>query len=886
MRRSRWQLLPILLGKLDLLFKPFHILLIIDPVAFFCFLAIATAQQEQPLDVSDQRPLQEDEKPSSKPAEHSTPSSNEGPDGSQERAEKVQEATNILRKIRPPTVSKLARYTRKPTGFLGSALYYSKEAFFLLFMNAPKQVNILSTSSSDSKSKLSGSLARAVRLLEQAADNDDVDAIFLLADMNFYGNFTHPQNYPEAFRRYKQLADLDGNSTAQHMLGFMYATGLNPEVPVDMARSMLYHTFAAEQGDTRSEMTLAYRHSAGIATPRNCDEAVYWYKRVADKAIDYYRSGPPGGHVLVRDAYRLADEDGGVYGEGASVSSAGGNAKKGGPTSDAYANIEDVLEYLYMESSKGELGATFGLARLHYDGSRGLKRDLEMAKKYFLSLARLYWTDTGKVLKHVSPSTERLATKAAGYLGRMFLRGEGMEQSFSRARIWFTRALSNGDALSQYSLGVMHLHGLGVPQDIEKAADYFSVAADQDLAVAQTNLGILFLDQGDVQTATKYFEHAARNSHIEAYYYLAEMNNRAIGRDRSCTIASLYYKIVAEKAEPIWASLAEANEAFEEGDTPKAIIRYLMAAEQGSENAQANVAWLLDHSKPKWSPMAWLTSLQASASAILTDATVALQYWTRSAKQSNIDSLVKMGDYYLTGLGTAISPENAAACYQAAAESLLSAQAMWNLGWMHENGVGIEQDFHLAKRFYDQALETNKEAYLPVTLSLWKLRWRSWWNGVTHGGVKGIEEGEDADPAKKKPRSFAEWLQDFLEADAAMYAQEYGGEADDWDVTQRDPPMPGEEGPWEDEFLDDTLLDFLLIGGLVAALAALVYYRQQQQQRAAEERRRAEGGGDAQAGQQQQPAAQPLPGLQQDGGFFPQPGDPNWNAWVAGGVGH
>jgi len=837
--------------------------------------------------VGDQRPLQDKEQVS-----HSTrwekPAAvgRQDDDGAQERADKVREATNILRKVKPPTVSKLARYTGRPKGILGSALYYSKEAFFLLFMNAPKQANLLTTSTTQSAPKLGGSLSKAVKLLNDAADQDSADAIYLLAEMNFYINFSHPQNYEEAFRRYKQLADLDGNSTAQYMLGFMYATGLNPAVPVDMAKSMLYHTFAAEQGNTRSEMTLAYRYHAGIATPRNCDEASYWYKRVADKAIDYYRSGPPGGHVLVRDAYRLVDESGGVYGEGASVSSAGVHAKQGGPTSDAYASIEDVLEYWYMQSSKGDLKATFALARLHYDGSRGLKRDLKLAKKYFLSLARLYWTENGKVMKDVPPSTERLATKAAGYLGRMFLRGEGMEQSYSKARIWFTRALSNGDALSQYSLGLMHLQGLGVPQDTAKAADYLAAAADQDLAVAQTNLGILFLDQGDTRTATQYFEHAARNSHIEAYYYLAEMNNKAIGRDRSCTIAALYYKIVSEKAEAIWGSLNEANEAFEEGDNQKAILRYLMAAEQGSENAQANVAWLLDHSKPRWSPIAWLLSFQQSARGMIGDAALALLYWTRSAKQSNIDSMVKMGDYYLTGLGTAISPENAAACYQAAAESLQSAQAMWNLGWMHENGVGIAQDFHLAKRFYDQALETNKEAYLPVQLSLWKLRWRSWWNGITHGGIKGIDEDEP----EKRRRSLAEWLRDFLEADAAYYQQEYA-EADDWDAT----PMPGGDDYWDDD-IDDGIIDALLIGGLVAALALLVYYRQQQQ-RAAEQRRRqgveGEQGVEGQAQvqgqeqQQQQQQQQPPPhGQQGDGGFFPQEGDPNFNAWVAGGVGH
>jgi SEL1 protein len=75
---------------------------------------------------------------------------------------------------------------------------------------------------------------------------------------------------------------------------------------------------------------------------------------------------------------------------------------------------------------------------------------------------------------------------------------------------------------------------------------------------------------------------------------------------------------------------------------------------------------------------------------------------------------------------------------------------MWNLGWMHENGIGIEQDFHLAKRFYDQALETNKEAYLPVKLSLLKLRLRSAWNKFTRGGVNSIQD----EPGEKSTLCF------------------------------------------------------------------------------------------------------------------------------------
>jgi SEL1 protein len=49
-----------------------------------------------------------------------------------------------------------------------------------------------------------------------------------------------------------------------------------------------------------------------------------------------------------------------------------------------------------------------------------------------------------------------------------------------------------------------------------------------------------------------------------------------------------------------------------------------------------------------------------------------------------------------------------------------------------------EQDFHLAKRYYDQALETNAEAYLPVFLSLLKLHARSVYYALKGGDMKSI----------------------------------------------------------------------------------------------------------------------------------------------------
>jgi len=55
------------------------------------------------------------------------------------------------------------------------------------------------------------------------------------------------------------------------------------------------------------------------------------------------------------------------------------------------------------------------------------------------------------------------------------------------------------------------------------------------------------------------------------------------------------------------------------------------------------------------------------------------------------------------------------------AQSQSNAQAMFNLGYMHEHGQGLPLDLHLAKRYYDQALENDPAARLPVTLALTSL---------------------------------------------------------------------------------------------------------------------------------------------------------------------
>ena len=131
---------------------------------------------------------------------------------------------------------------------------------------------------------------------------------------------------------------------------------------------------------------------------------------------------------------------------------------------------------------------------------------------------------------------------------------------------------------------------------------------------------------------------------------------------------------------------------------------YQLLADRGFEMAQSNAAHLLDQR---------LVSLHDGNGS---DAR-ALVLWTLSADQGFATARVKVGDYHYYGRGTSVNHVAAAHEYQRAVE-LRSAQAMFNLGVMHQTGTGLPLDLHLAKRYYDMATETSGDAKIPAAIAL------------------------------------------------------------------------------------------------------------------------------------------------------------------------
>lgn len=277
-----------------------------------------------------------------------------------------------------------------------------------------------------------------------------------------------------------------------------------------------------------------------------------------------------------------------------------------------------------------------------------------------------------------------------------------------------------GNPVGQSGLGIMYLQGKGVPKDTDKALKYFTQAADQGWVDGQLQLGNMYYSgngvKRDFKLANKYFNLASQSGHVLAFYNLGQMHSSGVGMMRSCPTAVELFKNVAERGK--WGErLMVAYQDYRSYKYDEAFMQYSLLAELGYEVAQSNAAFLLDRNEIK--------SFENRQEELVR----ALQFWGRAAGQGYSAAQVKLGDYHYYGLGTGIIDYEAAAShYRTASDQQHNAQAMFNLAYMHEQGLGMKKDMHLAKRFYDLAAETNADAKIPVALALLKLQFLYKWD--------------------------------------------------------------------------------------------------------------------------------------------------------------
>ncbi|KAL0484049.1 SEL1L [Acrasis kona] len=518
-------------------------------------------------------------------------------------------------------------------------------------------------------------------------------------------------------KMYFALSALKGNSHAQFEMGLLYANGaidhfddlqtvknymvdhwdlsdqtsFNYKIYKSLPQqqhsfdpesiSIMHYFASALQGNPNANIALGYRHLYGYGVPKSCKSASIYYRNAADKIQSEFQLGT----VPMIDKIRLSDSQ---------------------HSNQPKQTQEDVMDYYQYSADKGSASSQIILGYANMYGLRGMPQNIQLARQYFVRAA------------------EAGEPEAFAALGNLYARGiGGIAQNNKTAFEYFEKGTRKKDAASMNGLGYMYLHGstpspssidgYRLEKNYSLAAHYFNKSAVMGNSEAQYNLGLMMLTgigvNRNYQMALQYMTLSAHQGQIMARYQLGVIYQQGLGVPVDCEVSVKFFKNVVERAG--WTMGMElAHERYSTGDDLDAVIALMLyqeMAEQGLEVAQSNAAYMLEKNVGDYNSNVYLHSQQDLIKRAL--------FWhKRAAEQGNVDAYVKVGDHHYYSNQ---EYEKSIFNYRRATE-LRNPQAMFNLGYMHEWGQGLTQDFHLAKRYYDMAAETEPLANVPVMMAL------------------------------------------------------------------------------------------------------------------------------------------------------------------------
>ena len=261
------------------------------------------------------------------------------------------------------------------------------------------------------------SLDIAIQWFQQSADQGNIDAQCVL------GSLYHERgDIEKAIAMYKKAADQD-NLVAQNNLSLIFMKSGQYEDATYWAEC------AAKQGDTDAQYDVGVAYENGIGVKPSGDTAAYWYGLAASS--DHKAA-----------AYNLAR----LYLDGSLVKQ----------------NESLAINILIDLATKEYAPAQFLLGLLTKNGLHSLPQDNESALGWFSRAAR------------------NNMPEAFGYLGLMYLQGEGTDKNLEAAFKCFEKcAISgvNGAEIAQYNLASLLYSGEAGTQSYGAAHVWMMIAA-------------------------------------------------------------------------------------------------------------------------------------------------------------------------------------------------------------------------------------------------------------------------------------------------------------------------------------------------------------------------------------------------------------------------
>jgi len=255
----------------------------------------------------------------------------------------------------------------------------------------------------------------AVKWFRKAAEQGSIAAMTRLAEMYEDGRYENgrgaicttlaeacprttplvPQNYAEAARWYRKLAD-KGYTSGYNKLGRMYYLGRG--VPQNYTEAARWYRKAADRGDGYAQNNLGRMYHLGQGVPQNYTEGVKWYRKAADGGEEYAQ-------------FSLGD----MYYQGRGVAK----------------DYAEAMKWFRKAADQNNSFAQNWLGVMHEEG-QGVPQNYTEAVKWYRKAA------------------EQGNAEAQSNLGLIYYKGYGVPQNYVQAHMWFSLAASTFGASNEY----------------------------------------------------------------------------------------------------------------------------------------------------------------------------------------------------------------------------------------------------------------------------------------------------------------------------------------------------------------------------------------------------------------------------------------------------
>jgi hypothetical protein len=275
------------------------------------------------------------------------------------------------------------------------------------------------------------------------------------------------QQQMQSIEECRQAAE-QGDAEAQYWLGGEEYHSENHE------KALEFYQKSAKQGHINAQFHLAQIYENGQGVAQNQEQAIYWYRQIAERDITQLE--------IDNTQFDL-------------------NQRK----NESQENYEQRMAWHHQELRKIYVEAQFNLGYA-YDSGEGISQNDKQA---------VYW---------YRKAAENGYKRAQFFLGCAYYDGQSVPQDYQQAVYWYQQATQNtedhfdkGDIEAQFNLAYAYQKGEGISQDDGKAVYWYTKVGN---AEAQFQLGKIY-DKAEMtyEKLISWYRELQVNSHVSSRYY-------------------------------------------------------------------------------------------------------------------------------------------------------------------------------------------------------------------------------------------------------------------------------------------------------------------------------------------------------------------------------